>query len=136
MIVVDTGVAFGAADRDDPDHAGSAAVLRDHAGELVIPTPVIVETSWLVDDRLGPAAEAGFLRSVSVGELHRIDLDDADWERVIELIDGYADLNLVVVDASVIAVAERLGITTLATINHRDFRVVRPRHCDAFDLIP
>lgn len=45
MIVVDTGVAYGVADRDDPDHAGCATVLTEHAGELLIPSPVIVETS-------------------------------------------------------------------------------------------
>ncbi len=136
MIVVDTGVVFGAADRDDPDHAGCAAVLTEHAGELVIPTPVIVETSWLVADRLGAAAEVGFLQSVNSGELRRVDLDATDWDRVVELVERYADLNLGLVDASVVTVAERLRIVTLATLNHRDFTVVRPGHCDSFELIP
>jgi predicted nucleic acid-binding protein len=136
VIVVDTGVAYGAADRDDPDHAGCAAVLVEHAGELVIPTPVIVETSWLVADRLGPVAEVGFLQSVNSGELRRVDLDATDWDRVVELVNRYSDLNLGLVDASVVTVAERLSIVTLATLNHRDFTVVRPRHCDAFELIP
>lgn len=136
MIVVDTGVAYAAADRDDPDHAASAEVLRIHAGELVIPVPVIVETSWLVSDRLGPAEEVGFLRSVNAGELRRVDLDQAEWERATELVEQYSDLNLGLVDASIVVVAERLGITTLATLNHRDFRVVRPRHTHAFELIP
>jgi hypothetical protein len=35
-----------------------------------------------------------------------------------------------------IAIAERLGLTRIATLNHRDFRVVRPSHCDAFELVP
>jgi predicted nucleic acid-binding protein len=136
VILVDTGVAYGAADRDDPDHEASAAVLRAHAGELVIPTPVIVETSWLIGDRLGPAAEVAFLRSVLAGELRRVDLNDADWSRAIELVERYADLKLGLVDASVVSLAERLVITSLATLNHRDFRVVRPVHTDAFELLP
>jgi hypothetical protein len=110
--------------------------LVEHAGELVIPTPVIVETAWLVADRLGPAAEVGFLRSVNSGELRRVDLDATDWDRVAELVNRYSDLNLGLVDASVVTVAGRLSIVTLATLNHRDFTVVRPRHCDAFELIP
>ena len=81
MIVVDTGVLFAAADRDDPDHADSARVLLGHAGALVVPVPVVVETSWLIESRLGPAAEAAFLRSVREGELVRADLDDEDWDR-------------------------------------------------------
>lgn len=56
-----------------------------------------------------------------------------DW---FELVETYADLDLGFVDASVVAVAERLGVDTVATINHRDFRVVRPRHLDAFTLVP
>lgn len=136
MIIVDTGVAYAAADRDDPDHPASAALFTTHAGQLLVPTPVIVETSWLIERRLGPAAEAGFLRSVRAGELTRVDLTDDDWDRTVELIDTYADLGLGLVDASVVTVAERLAITTVATLNHRDFRVVRPRHVDAFTLIP
>ena len=40
------------------------------------------------------------------------------------------------VAAAVIAVAERLNVTSLATINPTDFPVVRPVHCDAFELVP
>ena len=50
------------------------------------------------------------------------------------LVDRYLDLGFV--DASVVAVAERLDIDTVATINHRDFRVVRPEHATAFTLVP
>jgi len=54
------------------------------------------------------------------------------------LIERYADLGLGLglVDASIVAIAELRGITILATLNNRDFRVVRPRHSDAFTLIP
>jgi uncharacterized protein len=40
------------------------------------------------------------------------------------------------VDAGLIAVAERLGLTTIATLDHRHFGVVRPRHVDALTLLP
>jgi len=36
----------------------------------------------------------------------------------------------------VIALAERLGITQIATLDRRDFSVVRPAHTDAFILLP
>jgi predicted nucleic acid-binding protein len=39
-------------------------------------------------------------------------------------------------DASLIAVAERLGVTTIATMNRRDFDNVRPRHLSAFTIVP
>jgi len=135
-IVIDTGVIFAVADRSDADHEACDDLLSAFAGELVVPTPVIVETSWLIEDRLGPAAEAKFLRSLTSGELRRQDLTDTDWERATSLVETYADLGLGLVDASIVAVAEHLEATAIATLNHRDFRVVRPRHIAAFELLP
>lgn len=97
---------------------------------------MIPEAAWLIEARLGPAAEARFLTLVTSPRCEIVDLTSADYERTIELINTYIDLGLGFVDASVIAVAERLGHDTIATLNHRDFAVVRPTHCDAFHLVP
>ncbi len=135
-IVVDTGVLLAAADHDDTDHPRCAQLLRDHRGQLLVPAPVIPETCWQIERNLGAGSEAGFLRLIVTGELVVIDLAIADYRRCVELIERYADLGLGLVDASVITVAENHQITTLAILNERDFRVVRPRHCPAFELIP
>jgi len=66
------------------------------------------------------------------GQLEVASLDRDDWERIAELVTTYADLRLGGTDASVITLAERLG----ATRNHRHFTVVRPRHAEAFELLP
>ncbi|HVF13642.1 MAG TPA: PIN domain-containing protein [Acidimicrobiales bacterium] len=134
-VVVDTGVFVSAADTDEPRHADCAGQLTSHRGELVTTAAVVVETAWLIEDRLGPAAEGRFLTMV-INDVHVVDLTRVDYLRCIELIDRYADLGLGLVDASIIAVAERHGHTTIATLNHRDFRVVRPAHCDTFELVP
>lgn len=135
-VALDTGVALSAADTDEPRHDECAEVLRAHRGELVMAAPVLAETAWMIESRLGPAAEARFLRLVTDEELEVIDLTLDDYRRCVELIETYADLGLGLVDASVITIAERLGITTLASLNRRDFTVVRPRHVEAFELIP
>ena len=96
----------------------------------------MAEAGWLIDRQLGPAAEAGFYRSIVNGDIAVEALTPADWERIAELVDTYADLGLGGVDASVVAMAERLGVTEVATLDLRHFRVVRPRHVDAFTLLP
>lgn len=78
VLVVDTGVLYGALDRDDPRQRDCAAVLEAHAGALVVPVPVIVEAAWMIESRIGPAAEAGFLRGINTGEIERVDLNEAD----------------------------------------------------------
>jgi len=103
---------------------------------MVVPSPVVPEAAWLIEDRLGPAAETLFLRFVSSKRVEIVDLNDEDYLRCIDLIEGYADLGLGFVDSSIVAIAERLGISTIATLDRRDFAVVRPVHCEAFDLVP
>ena len=39
-------------------------------------------------------------------------------------------------DASVVAIAKRLGVSEVATLKRRDFAYVRPRHTEAFTLLP
>lgn len=102
----------------------------------MVPAPVIPETCWQIERNLGPRSEATFLRLVVTGDLAVVDLAVADYQRCVELIEHYADLGLGLVDASVVTIAENHEIATLATLNERDFRVVRPRHCDGFELIP
>lgn len=97
---------------------------------------MLAETAWLIEDRLGPAAEARFLTLAATGTLTVLDLGTSDYQRCVELIETYADLGLGLVDASVVTIAERLGHTRLATLNHRDFSVVRPAHTEAFEIVP
>lgn len=134
-VLIDTGVFVSAADTDEPHHSECSGVLTSRRGELATTAPVVAETAWLIEDRLGPAAEARFLTLI-INDLLVVDLAKTDYQRCIELIDTYADMGLGLVDASLIAIAERLTVTTVATLNHRDFRVVRPSHCDALELVP
>lgn len=59
-----------------------------------------------------------------------------DWLRMAELVAQYRDFPLGTVDASVIACAERLGVSRIATVDRRHFGAVRPRHVPQFDLLP
>lgn len=59
-----------------------------------------------------------------------------DFERVVELVEQYQGFPLGVVDAHVMAMAERLNITTIASIDHRHFHAVKLRHCDGLELLP
>lgn len=82
------------------------------------------------------ARRVGFLAEVARGVPPVEHLTLADIARCAELGEQYADLPLGFVDASVVAIAERLGITTIATIDQRHFRVVRPRSGIPFELVP
>lgn len=101
-----------------------------------MPQVVLAEAAYLVGRLAGPAAEAQFVREAAGAGFDLHCLDSVDLQRMAELMDTYADLGLGTVDAAVIATAERLEITTVVTIDHRDFSVVRPRHISHFELLP
>ena len=135
MLLIDTGVFIAVADRDEPQHHECSDLLRGRR-DLAITATVIPEAAWLIEHRLGPGAESRFLTLVTSDRFTIIDPVEADYRRAIELINTYSDLGLGFVDASIVAIAERLDITEIATLNRRDFAVVRPSHCDTFEIVP
>lgn len=105
-----------------------------HRNDLTVTASVIPQAAGLIESRLGPTAETRLRRLVTSTRFTIIDLVTADYQRSIELIDTYSHLGLGLVDASIIA--ERLGQTTIATLNHCDFAVIRPAHRNAFEIVP
>jgi predicted nucleic acid-binding protein len=98
--------------------------------------PLLVEIGYMLGFRAGAKAEADFLRDVADGAYTVESMMLTDIARAADLVEKYADLPLGTTDACVIALAERLGVTRVATLDQRHFSVVRPRHIPAFTLLP
>lgn len=135
-IIVDTGPLYALADRDDDWHHRTVRLLETNHDDLVVPSSVVPEAAYLLLTQLGPAAERQLVQSVLSGELVVEDLTIADYRRTLELLRRYESARLGFVDATVMAVAERLKIQRILTTDRRDFSIVRPRHCKAFELLP
>ena len=97
---------------------------------------MVAEAAYLIGRQLGPVAEARFFRSIANGEILLESLIGADLARMAELVETYVDMPLGGAGASVVAITERLGKTTIATLDRRHFGVVRPAHTTAFELVP
>ncbi len=136
MLVVDAGPLVAAAAARDRNHARCVELLSNASRPLVVPALVVTEVAYFLGDRIGAQAERAFANSLRAGELLLEPVTAADWERITELLDEYADLGLGIVDASVVAACERLDQTELATLDRRHYTVVRPRHCAALSLLP
>jgi uncharacterized protein len=136
VLVVDTGPIVAAADTADRDHEACLHLLSTAQGPLIVSPLVVAEAAYLIGRQLGPSAEAEFFRSINDGDLVIESLTVADLARVAELVETYVDLGLGGTDARVIAIAERLGQSEIATLDRRHFSVVGPAHVDAFRLVP
>jgi predicted nucleic acid-binding protein len=134
LAVVDSGPLYAVTDTDDVDHERSLAVLQRADLQLVIPALVIAEVTYIVGRRLGPRAEARFLRGLAQVEVEAPLAED--WPRLAELVERYEDFPLGGTDASVVALAERLGAELVITLDRRHFAAVQPRHSAALQLLP
>jgi predicted nucleic acid-binding protein len=121
---------------DDADHERCEPLLQSFGQRRVVPAPVLVELDHMLGRELGADAFPALLDAIKAGELDVEDLTAADYERTTELMRTYADLEVGFVDCAVLAVAERLGEPKLATLDHRHFGTMRPRHVEALELLP
>jgi uncharacterized protein len=114
-----------------------SAGLATARGPLIVPPPVIAEACYLIGRTLGPGPEAAFLDAFGPGQAFTLGtLLEADLPRMAALVRQYADLPLGGTDAAVIATAERLGVTEVATVDRRHFSIVRPRHILSLKIVP
>ena len=134
IAIVDSGPLYAALDADDSWHEASLRTLGRADLDLVIPAMVLAEVTYMVQRRLGNDAEAAFLRGC--GEFEIVAPTATDLTRMSDLVSRYANFPLGGTDASVVALAERLGTEIVLTVDRRHFLAVRPLHCDVLSLLP
>jgi predicted nucleic acid-binding protein len=135
-LVLDTGPLLAGLDAADPDHSRCASLLSGAEEDLVIPILVLAELDYWCHRRLGVDAWITFMDDVLAGAYRLESLTPADLARCREVQAQYHDQSVGVVDASVLALVERLGESKLATLDHRHFAVVRPGHAQTLRLLP
>ena len=135
-LILDTGPLYASLDRSDQDHARCRALIESAQETLVVPSPVLVEVDYWIARRLNPGVLVALLDDIQAGAYAIEDVATADYSRVRTLCDRYADSDIGFVDAAVLAMVERLDEPKLATLDHRHFGMLRPRHVDALLLLP
>jgi predicted nucleic acid-binding protein len=134
IAVIDAGPLYAAIDVNDPDHRRAADVLTRAEYRFVVPVLVVAEVVHFIGERLDPSIEAAFIEGL--GDLAIESPNDEDWARIAQLLRQYHDFPLGTVDASVVALAERLHTDLIVTLDERHFRAIRPRHVGSFRLLP
>jgi uncharacterized protein len=133
--LLDTGFLLAVIDADDNLHSACVAVLESEP-EPLFPDVVLPELAYLILRELGHKTLAAFLRSLAKGELVETRLTSQDLVRTADLLEKYADNRVDLVDCAIVAMAERLKIRRILTVDRRHFTIFRPIHCDYFDIAP
>ena len=133
-VLVDTGILYALADEDDAWHERAREWAEESAELLIVPVAVLPEVTYLLNSRLGAAAELAFVQSAAAGELEIEPLRQQDLTRCVDVMRRYPEIGFV--DATIVAVAERLKIAAIATTDRRHFSIIKSRHTSSYQLVP
>lgn len=120
-VILDTGILFAWYDRSDSWHRRAVDLIESEEGELIVPAPVIPELDHLLGRFLGRKARAALYQALGEGYFFVADVPREAYARIAAIDRQYADLDLGFVDASIVAIAESLGLFRIATTDRRDF---------------
>lgn len=134
--IIDTSAVLAAVDRSDPAHARVVSALALERSTIALPIVVLPEVAFLLERRHGATKAATVVDRIVRGPWPVTDLEPVDLLRAAELMARYADARIGFVDAAIAALAERLAVVRVYTLDRRDFAILRPRHASAFEILP
>lgn len=135
-LILDTGPIVALLDGTDPEHDRCVAMVAGVNEDLIVPAAVLVEVDYWLLNLYGHEPWQTFVEDIASGAYRLHPLGEHTLTRAVAIEREYASLDLGLVDASVIATCEELDEPKVATLDRRDFSVVRPRHCDHLALLP
>lgn len=124
MIVADTGAVIALIDTDDRHHRALHAEFSFHPEQWILPWAILPEVDYLLAEHVGHEIEELFVEDLASGAWQVEWGSRADLLRAHEIVNDHRSLHLGLVDAVVIAVAERLEAEAIATLDIRDFGAV------------
>lgn len=131
--LMDTGFILALLSPDDTHHEACRAVVDP---EAVVPDAVLPELAYMVIRDVGYAPLIGFMQSLLRNPTRLVTTELDDLDRAVKLMGQYADSKVDFVDCMIVAVAERLNIVRILTVDQRDFRMIRPSHVPTFEILP
>jgi uncharacterized protein len=135
-LIADSGAIYALYDSRDTHHSAVVDLIGEETETIILPMAILAEIDYLLRVRLGNRAVLRFLEGIRVGGYILEPLTPVDVNRCISLVQTYANLNLGIADASVIATAERLGTGRILTVDERHFRAIRSAKGAPFRLLP
>ena len=134
--LMDSGFLYALIDETDKHSRNVKNSLRDVYEEIILPVPAITETAYFISRNLGVRKLANFTESLAGMDVIFETPTAEDYKRAAEILRKYDDANIDFVDAIIAAIAERLNVTKILTVDRRHFGIFKPSHCAAFEILP
>ena len=135
MIIIDTGPIVALFNKTDNHHNICHKELKAIKTPLVTTMPVLTEAFYLLN--FSCYIQDDLWKFIAQGNMQIYnDFDSVKLKKCRYLMKKYHDLPMDFADASLVAVAEAENISTVFTLDHKDFKVYRGRQKKQFKLLP
>jgi predicted nucleic acid-binding protein len=126
VVVADTGAVLALLDRSDRHHAEIRALYAEDPDGWLLPWAILPEVDYLLSTHVSPRARRLWFEDIASGAFS-VDWNARDLSAAQAIAERYADLEMGLVDAIVMATAERLR-ADIVTVDLRHFGAVRLAH--------
>ncbi len=135
QIILDTSAVIGLMDKKYKKHENLKTIFTKKDNLYILPSTAIGEICYMLNSRFGNKIELIFLEEIIKTGFQLELLKDMDIVRIIEILKKYDTLNIGYVDASIVAIAERLKTNKILTLDRKHFEIIIPRGFDRFDIL-
>jgi len=135
QIILDTSAVIGLMDKKYKKHENLKTIFTKKDNLYILPSTAIGEICYMLNSRFGNKIELIFLEEIIKTSFQLELLKDMDIVRIIEILKKYDTLNIGYVDASIVAIAERLKTNKILTLDRKHFEIIIPRGFDRFDIL-
>lgn len=132
--LLDTGPLVAYLDAGDSSHAAVSACLESFSGRLFTSSAVITEAMHFVSPI--PGGPALLVEFLTAGGVAVLDFSEpSELQDAVSLMERYSDTPMDFADATLVLLAERLGVLEIVTLDRRGFSAYRTRRGEAFTLV-
>ncbi len=135
-LIADSNFVYALYNTNDTHHRHALDFLSQITEVMLVPDLVLPEVCYLITRDLGHGGIQKFLEYFSQLDAPLEPIDMEDLRRARDILVAYADARFDIVDCRIMAIAERLDITRIATFDRRDFGMFQPSHCEYLELLP
>jgi uncharacterized protein len=133
-VLLDTGAFVALLDRSEKQHHQCEDYFRCFTGTVLSTEPVLTETMYL----LGPPirAQRACIDFILQGGATLVPQSAESLERAAELMGKYRDVPMDFADATLVVLAEEMGIHEILTLDVRGFTIYRIHGRESFTIHP
>jgi len=133
-VIADTSGIIAFLNRDDRYHEAVVEIVKTK--NILIPVTVLPEVDYLATKYLGERVARTFLEDITEGNFAYLSIDITDLARTNQIMKRYKGFPLDLVDASLVALAERYQIRQILTLDRRHFSSIQTEKINFLELLP